>query len=172
MAIRLQLPRSKSGFDENKSGFQGNTDGSAMFADTADFGGVLLRRSLAYLIDLSILGALAVGFVALTGFLGLITFGLLWIGVGPLMLGLVIGYDALTCGGPRHATPGMRLFGLQMRTLDGGTVSTGQAALQSLGFYISVIFTSFLILAVGLFNPRGRCIHDFASGTMIINAPD
>ena len=170
MAIRLQL--SEGGAHVNQNPNASAADAAADGLSPAHFDGVLLRRSLAYLIDLAILGALGVGFIALTGFLGLITFGLLWIGIGPLMLGLVIGYDALTCAGAHRATPGMRLFGLQMRSWDGSMVTTGQAALQSLGFYLSVIFTSFLILAVGLLNPRHRCVHDFASGTMIINAVD
>ena len=105
MAIRLQL--SERGAQAHQNPKTTAADAVADGLSAAHFDGVLLRRSLAYLIDLAILGAVGVGFIALTGFLGLITFGLLWIGVGPLMLGLVIGYDAVTCAGAHRATPGM-----------------------------------------------------------------
>ena len=38
-------------------------------------------------------------------------------------------------------------------------------------FYLSVAATSSLILLVSLFNPRGRCLHDFVIDVVIRRVP-
>ena len=96
------------------------------------------------------------------------SFGLLWIGIAPLLLLLVLGYDTVSCSGKQQATAGMQLMGLRMQSKDGGDVTLAQAFMQSAGFYISVAITSFLILGVALLNAERRCLHDFISGTKFI----
>ncbi len=134
----------------------------------ADSETILLRRIYAYLFDIALLGALGTVAVFVMGILGLMSFGLLWIGIVPLLLLLVLGYDTVSCSGKQQATAGMQLMGLQMQSKDGGAVTLAQAFMQSAGFYVSVAFTSFLILGVALLNAERRCLHDFISGIKFI----
>jgi len=45
-----------------------------------------------------------------------------------------------------------------------------QACVLSVLFYLSVTFTSGLVLLVPLFSDRGRCLHDIVTGVFVINA--
>ena len=142
--------------------------GAAANGSVAESEPIFLRRIYAYIFDIALLGVLGTVAVFVMGILGLMSFGLLWIGVVPLLLLLVLGYDTVSCSGRQQATVGMQLMGLRMQSKDGGAVTMAQAFMQSAGFYVSVAFTSFLILGVALLNAERRCLHDFVSGTKFI----
>lgn len=142
--------------------------GAAATSSIAGGDTVVLRRIYAYIFDIALLGVLGTIAVFVMGILGLMSFGLLWIGIAPLLLLLVLGYDTVSCSGKQQATAGMQLMGLRMQSKDGGDVTLAQAFMQSAGFYISVAITSFLILGVALLNAERRCLHDFISGTKFI----
>jgi len=74
----------------------------------------------------------------------------------------------LTIGGPWSATPGMRLWGLRVRTLEGQNPDFAHAAIQTVVFYVTVGATSSLVLLLALFNDRGRTLHDFLSGLIVV----
>jgi uncharacterized RDD family membrane protein YckC len=109
--------------------------------------GVLWRRTLAYFVDLCVIGVLAV-FVW-------IVFALLWL-------------LTLLLSGPRSATIGMRLFDLELRSVTGERPSFLQALIQTALFYITVGATCALILLVVLFNRHKRTLHDMLAGTVIV----
>ncbi len=139
-------------------------DGGAVLDDT-DFDGVVFRRTIAFLFDGLVLVAL---FVLLWVF-NLFTF-LLLSGViaffWPALLFVI--YDTVLLGGRGGATIGMRLLGVKMISWQGGTPGYLQALVLSVLFYMSVTFTSGLVLLVPLFSDRGRCLHDIIVGVYLV----
>lgn len=133
------------------------------------FEGVMSRRVVAYFLDL--LGILAIA-IALT-----IPFFILTLGLGiffywGFLVAIAFAYFVLTLGGARSATPGMRAMGIQLRCLDGTRPGIGLAFVHVLCFYVIGSLTTPLILLVGLFNRRGRLVHDFVCSTVMINSAD
>ncbi len=133
------------------------------------YDGVTMRRLLAYLVDLLIIAPTVAVVAVIFWMLGVLTFGLLMPLLGLMLLAVPFCYHTLLIGGTASATFGMRLFGLQVRRLDGGRPDHILAALLTAAFYISVAFTGWLIMLVVLFNVRGRALHDFLCGTVVIN---
>ncbi len=143
--------------------------GPRSLADSALYDGILWRRVGAYFIDaLLILGinvALHIGLLVL----GLLTFGLSWLLLGPVTcLTVALAYDTLFIGGGEGATPGMRLFGIEARGLNGARPEYFQAFLMTALFYATVPVTSFLILVVAFFTEHNRTAHDFLSGITVV----
>ncbi len=131
---------------------------------------VAIRRVAAYLVDLLAIGMILMALTMAFAIAGVFSFGLMY---GPLMATLPavpIAYHTLFLGAAGSATPGMRLFGLEMRTWTGGRPSYIQAAIVTAVFYATVCLTGFVILLVALFNDRRRTLHDFLCGTVIVNA--
>ncbi len=63
----------------------------------------------------------------------------------------------------------MRLMGLKIVNTQNEEPAYLQAFVLSVLFYLSVTFTSGLILLVALFNNRGRCVHDIVTGIFVVN---
>ncbi len=142
----------------------GNDDG---INDPLLFEGVILRRLLGFVIDLLMINLLDFAFFLTLFVAGIFTFGLMW-DLIPLTFAILAPlYHTLTIGGPRQATVGQRLFGLEVRTLKGGRPSYLQAFAQTAIFYLSLAIFAPLLLAA-LFNPRARTIHEFLSGTLTV----
>ena len=138
------------------------------------FDGVPARRVLAFIIDLVIL-AIPLILVWLFFFaIGIVTLGL---GFGLFALMPVITliwaafYYGTTLGGPRSATIGMRALDIEMRTGYGGPSSFLLAVIHAGLFWVSTSVLTPLILLVCFFNKRGRLMHDFLVGTVVINNP-
>ncbi len=140
--------------------------------DSPDYySGIVVKRIAAFLIDAFLIALLMLGWSALTVVLAIGSLGLL----SPLIAVYVLVpllYDTLLVGGPRSATPGMRVMHIEVRRWDGARPDLLQSALQSLMFYGTVGMTSTLILLVALFNPRRRCLHDYLAGTVTVNRID
>lgn len=132
---------------------------------------VAVRRVFAYVIDVAIVGLLMAVALFAGVVLTVLTLGL----TGPL-LGLVsfavilVGYSALLIGGPRSATFGMRLLGIEVRRLDGGRPDYLLAGVSVVLFYVLHVATSWLLLLVALFNRRRRLVHDFLCGTVVVRS--
>jgi uncharacterized RDD family membrane protein YckC len=157
------------------------TAGSSFFADSYNdagmpepdafpevYDGILMRRVLAYLVDLVCIGAIAAAIALLFGVLWLLSLGLL----GPLLWLLFclvpLAYHTLLLAGPHSATLGMRLFDLELRSATGARPGLLQALAQTALFYLTVGATGSLILLVALFNRRRRTLHDWLSGTVMV----
>ena len=136
------------------------------------FSGVLARRIMAFLLD-AVIVALPVLFAVLFIFLfGLVTFGLGWFLYWLLPAGTAIWavlYYGLCFGSPASATLGMRLMEIEMRTTYGGRAYFLLGAVHAVIYWISVSALTPLILLVGLANARGRLLHDFLLGTVVVN---
>jgi uncharacterized RDD family membrane protein YckC len=129
------------------------------------FDGIIFRRVVAYMIDIVILTGIAVFLWVLV----VLTLGLLGPIAAIVTAVLPIGYHTLLIGGPNSATIGMRMMGVEVRRLDGGRPDLVQALVQTVLFYGTLALTG-LLLVVAFFNDRRRCLHDWLSGTLVVNA--
>jgi len=140
-----------------------------LFTDPELFAGVTGRRSAAFIIDMVIVGAIyAVLFVPLMIF-NFVTFGLF---AGLTGVVVVLGpylYSVLGLVSAGGGTPGMRAMGLEVRTLDGQPTEWLQAIVHVGLFWVSLSATAGLVLLVAMFNNRGRTLHDFVSGLIVVD---
>lgn len=137
------------------------------FSDPSRFEGLLWRRAAAYVVDLGILVLLLVLYYVALVILSVATLGLLTPLLVLLASAIPAAYHTLTIGGPGSATLGMRTFGVEVRTWNGGKPGYLQALLHTVVFYVSVSFTGGLILLWPLFSNRRRCLHDLLCGTVL-----
>lgn len=135
--------------------------------------GVLASRLPAYLIDLVVIAfwVLFLGFIVFI--LGFLTFGLAWFLFALLVPGAGIIYSAITVGGSRQATIGMRFFGLRVVRVNGGSVDALTAAVHALFFYVAAGTGLLLALdiLVAFFNDDRRMLHDMLIGLAVVRAP-
>ena len=147
-------------------------DGSASPAwldDDALYDGVLLRRSVAALIDGFIVSCLGMLAVMASCTAAVVTLGLLAVPAVLLAAPVIhIALAAATIGGSRAGTPGMRIMGLRVVTWSGGKPDYFQALLMPAMFYGTILPTGFFILAFAFFNRRSRCLHDFLAGVVVV----
>jgi uncharacterized RDD family membrane protein YckC len=138
------------------------------------FEGVLARRMIAFLIDIIIV-FIPVVFAAVFIFVfGIITLGvgwaLYWL-LSPATVVWALFYYGMTLGAPPSATWGMRIMDIEMRTWYGAPAYFVLGSVHAIVYWITVSFLTPLILLVGLFNERGRLLHDMLVGTVVINNP-
>jgi uncharacterized RDD family membrane protein YckC len=136
------------------------------------FEGVLPRRIVAFLID----AVLIVGPIILLSLfifiLGLVTFGFGWLlfwMLSPVFVVWAVIYVGVTLGSPRSATIGMRMVDLELRTWYGGKMYFLLGAVHAIFFWISVSFLTPLILLIALANRQHKLLHDFLTGTVMVN---
>jgi uncharacterized RDD family membrane protein YckC len=138
------------------------------------FEGVLARRVIAFFIDIIII-AVPVVFAAFFIFIfGLITFGLGWFLFWlwwPATVIWALVYYGITLGSAHSATVGMRVMDLQMRSWYGAPAYFLLGVTHAIVFWLSVSLLTPFILLVGFFNERRRLLHDFITGTVVINHP-
>lgn len=135
---------------------------------------IVVLRVLGYLIDVVFLAVLTGIVAVLLWIIGILSFGLLMPIAALVVAILPVAYHTFTIGA-YGATPGMRLMGLEVRTLDdGSSPSYLQAFVMTALFYLSVGVTSWIILIVAFFNERRRLMHDFFSNLLVVrrNPPD
>lgn len=133
----------------------------------AALAGVRTRRLLAFCLDFLLVSLIAtlVGIVLFVATLGLSLF--FHLALWPLV---AFFYNGVTVSGRRMATPGMRVFDLQLRTVDGYQPSFLQAAVHGLLLYVSWLFPA--VFLVALVAPEKRCLHDFLAGLIAVRRPD
>jgi uncharacterized RDD family membrane protein YckC len=136
------------------------------------FRGVLVRRVVAFLIDLIVLSVpVILGYIFIAVF-GLITLGLGWVLfwlAWPASVIWAIVYYGASLGGPHSATLGMRVMDLELRTFYGAPGYFVLGAMHAVLFWVSVSFLTPFVVLVGLFNGRRRLLHDIVLGTVVIN---
>lgn len=135
----------------------------------ASYRNIVLRRFLAWLIDAVILLVLMGGAFVVLLISNIVTFGLLALPASLAFLLVPLAYYTLLLGGPRAATPGMRLIRIELRSWDNGRPGYAQALLRTVLHYATVTLLSPLVLIVMLCNERGRAAHDYLSGTVVVN---
>lgn len=130
-----------------------------------DFSGVLTGRCLAVLVDLVIVGFIS---CAIWVLLALSTLGLAFLVLPPLFPVVGLLYSGLTVSGEGRGTLGMRMFGVEMRTVAGETPSFIVAAVHAVFFYVSVTMLTPLVLLVGLVRDDRRLLHDLLTGMVAV----
>ena len=169
---------SYTGSGNTGGGWQGST-GPSDYEHAFDpylqpdlFRGVLMRRVIAFIIDLFIISVpivLAILFIAV---FGLVTLGLGWALfwlVSPASIVWALIYYGSCLGGAHSATIGMRMMDLEMRTWYGAPCYFLLGAIHPVLYWISVTMLSPFVLLIGPFNARRRLLHDFVLGTVVIN---
>jgi uncharacterized RDD family membrane protein YckC len=142
---------------------------SFLFDDRLLYDGIVSRRVFANLVDLAILGLLTIAAYVVVFLFGLLSFGLL-LPVGFLAVALLpLAYHSLFLA-YWGASPGMAMFDLEGRAPDGSRPTLFQAVVRTALFLVSVPPTAGLVLLVALFNERGRTMHDFFSGVLIVRS--
>ncbi len=136
-------------------------------ADPDLYDGVVPRRATAYVLDLALICGLWIILSIAFGVAGILTFGALT-PLGLVVLALLpIAYHTFFLGRD-GATPGMRVFDLELRSWTGRTPDYSQAFLTTVLFYASVSLTVWLVLLVPLFTDRNRTLHDILAGTVML----
>lgn len=142
------------------------------FAHPEYYDGVLIRRVLAYGIDVVILAILGMAVWFGMSLLGLLTLGLTMPLVIPVIVLLPLIYSATSLVGRYSATPGMRTAGIRVMSLApaaaNGKVILAQALIHTVVFYGSAGITFCLILLMSLFNARRRGLHDWLAGVVVV----
>ena len=131
------------------------------------YDGVLSRRITAYILDLALIFGLWVALSFVFGVAGILTFGA-FTPLGLVVLAVLpVGYHSCFIGRD-GATPGMRVFDLEVRSWTGRPPDYSQAFLATVLFYASVSLTVWLVLLVPLFTDRNRTLHDILAGTIVL----
>lgn len=136
------------------------------------FEGVLARRCIAFLIDVTIIALPVLAATLFILIFGLVTLGLGWALYALLWPAAVIWavfYYGLTFGSPASATIGMRMTDLEMRTWYGAPAYFVLGAVHAVVYWLTVSFLTPFIVLVAFFNSRGRLLHDILVGTIVIN---
>jgi len=136
------------------------------------FRGLLMRRSMAFIIDVIVLSIPIVFAILFIAVFGLVTLGLGWALfwlVSPASIIWALVYYGACIGGPHSATIGMRIMDLELRTWYGAPGYFLLGAMHAVLFWISISALTPFVLIVGFLNGRRRLLHDFVLGTVIIN---
>lgn len=137
-----------------------------------DTRGVLGSRLFAWIGDFVVLCFLTSIVLILLGILGIVTFGLTWLLMGGATVAVALGYAALTIGGRRQATFGMRMAGLKVETVSGGRPDALAAAVHALFFYVAAGTIGLWVLDIlcGFARSDRRLGHDLLTGLVVVRA--
>jgi uncharacterized RDD family membrane protein YckC len=131
--------------------------------------GSLLLRVLSYLVDLVVAGTIAFVLTAALFVLGFLSFGASWLLIVPVCAATPAVYSGLTLSSSAQATLGMRLFGLHLRTVEGGRVDFLTGAAHALLFYIFGTTMTPLILLIGPFRRDRALLHDLVLRVRLVS---
>ncbi|CUJ28365.1 RDD family protein [Cognatishimia activa] len=124
---------------------------------------VPMKRLLAWVLDMIIIGMISVLILPLTLFTGIFFFAALFLVVS-------FAYRVVTLTGG-SATIGMRFFGIEFRTQHGERFELGHAFLHTLGYSISLTFGILQVISVVLMltTSRSQGLTDHVMGSVAIN---
>ena len=134
--------------------------------------GVLGGRLFAWLVDIVVLFFLGWLVLVLLAVLGIVTFGATWLLIPIATVATALGYAALTIGGRKQSTWGMRIAGLKVETATGGRPEGLAAAVHALLFYVAAgTFLLWLVdVACGFAREDRRMGHDLLTGLVVVRA--
>ncbi|MEE2944553.1 MAG: RDD family protein [Pseudomonadota bacterium] len=124
---------------------------------------VPMKRLLAWVLDMIIIGMISVLILPLTLFTGIFFFAALFLVVS-------FAYRVVTLTGG-SATIGMRFFGIEFRTQHGERFELGHAFLHTLGYSVSLTFGILQVISVVLMltTSRSQGLTDHVMGSVAIN---
>ncbi|AVX04806.1 RDD family protein [Maritalea myrionectae] len=132
------------------------------------FDGVLLRRILAFVIDVIVVTITIVIASVILGVLGVLTLGIAWLGYIILVPAVWVGYYTLTLGSPVRATLGMQMMDIVLTPTRRAPLEGWLAILHPIVGWASITFFTPFILLAGLFTARRQLVHDLVVGTLMV----
>ena len=132
------------------------------------FDGVLLRRSVAFIIDTLILGFIATILLFVGTIAGFLTFGLAWLSLPIVIPIAILGYYAATLGSPMRATVGMSLMDVVLVPARGYPLDGWKILIHPIVFWITVWVAWPISLFVALITPRQQMVQDLVAGTLML----
>lgn len=132
------------------------------------FESVLQRRVLAFVIDVLILGALIAISAVVLGVLGILTFGLAWLGYFILVPGVAFLYYMATLGSPARATVGMQLMDIVLTPTRTQPLDGALAVLHPFVGWLTYVICSPFVVLLALFTRRRQMLHDLTVGTLMV----
>lgn len=129
------------------------------------YDGILMKRAIAWLIDVVLVGILCVVIVPFTAFTAVFFFPFLMLVVGFL-------YRWFTIAG-KSSTWGMRLVGIELRDHDGLRLQSGTALAHTAGYSFSMAIAPLQLISVLMMivSERKQGLSDHLLGTAAINRP-
>ena len=132
------------------------------------FEGLLSRRVFAHLIDLVLIGMLALAFSIAGLIQGLLTFGLGLVTLVFVVPAALVAYYGLTLGSHRRATVGMRMMDIVLTPTRGQALDGWMAIFHAALFWVTFWISWPIALLFALFTPRRQMIHDLIMGTLMV----
>jgi uncharacterized RDD family membrane protein YckC len=132
------------------------------------FEGILVRRVVAYIIDLAILISLTVVASVVGLITGFFTFGLGWLALVVVIPAIIFGYYAATLGSPQRATFGMAATDIVLTPARGRPLDGWKILIHPIVFWITWWVAWPISLVVALLTPRREMVHDLIAGTLMV----
>lgn len=132
------------------------------------FEGLLTRRVMAFVIDLTVMGALILVFTFVGLIAGFLTFGLAWVALIFVIPATIVLYYGATLGSPRRATMGMQMMDIVLTPTRGQPLDGWMAIIHAAVFWLTTWISWPLSLLFALFTPRRQMIHDLVTGTLMV----
>lgn len=131
----------------------------------AFYDGVSLKRLLAWVVDTVLIGVIAAIVASIPLFLLWFIFPLVF-----LVVSLIYRIGSIQAF---SATPGMRLFNIELRNHHGQRLEGSEAAIHTVSFMVASAFFIPQVASVFmmLMNGRGQGLHDMFTGVVAINTP-
>lgn len=128
-----------------------------------NFAGVPLKRGIAWVMDMVLIGILCTLILPFTAFTGIFFFPVMM-----LVVGFIYRWFTIASG---SATWGMRIVGVSLRDHHGQPLESGTALAHTLGYSISVAIAPLQLISIAmmLFTQRGQGLTDHLLGTIAIN---
>ena len=132
------------------------------------FEGVLVRRSVAFLIDTAILFVISMMLLFIGGILGFFTFGLAWVSLPIVIPFAILGYYAATLGSAMRATIGMTMMDVVLVPTSGYPLNGWRVLIHPIVFWITVWVAWPISLIVALLTPRQQMVQDLVASTLML----
>ena len=127
------------------------------------FAGVPLKRGVAWILDMVLIGLLCTLILPFTAFTGIFFFPVMM-----LVVGFIYRWFTIAAG---SATWGMRIVGVSLRDHHGQPLESGTALAHTLGYSISVAIPPLQLISIAmmLLTERGQGLTDHLLGTIAVN---
>jgi uncharacterized RDD family membrane protein YckC len=132
------------------------------------FEGVLLRRVVAWMIDVGLLAGIGT-IIFLAGIVvGIFTFGVGALAALILIPVVILGYYAATLGSPMRATVGMAMMDIVLTPARGRPLDGWAILIHPIVFWITWWIAWPVSLVVALVTPRRETVQDLITGTLML----
>ncbi len=129
---------------------------------------LLVRRAVAYVIDLVILAAITFATLIAGIVAGVVTLGAAFFAL-PFAIPIAIAlYYGATLGSVKRATIGMRIMDIVLTPTRGAPLNGIRAFIHPVVFWLTWWFLTPFSFLFALFSPRRELLHDLIVGTLMV----